>query len=194
MFDLLATTGFGALTGIIGNVATGITNYKMQKVKNNHELNMVKAETEAMIEETKANIQISKVETEGKIEIAEAEIFKESVKSSQKNLFNESYMGKLFERGWTAPIGMIIAMLFGLIDILKASCRPVLTYYLIGATTWVTYLAYGLIVETGQPLSIQEAYSLFDQITSTVIYLTVSSVTWWFGDRSTKKFIKKYMR
>ena len=32
---------------------------------------------------------------------------------------------------------------------------------------------------------------IFDQVTSIIIYLTVSSVTWWFGDRRTAKFLMR---
>jgi len=63
---------FGAITGLLGNGITAWTNYKMQKIKNNHDVVMVKLETEAMIEEAKANIQIEKARIEGEVELTEA--------------------------------------------------------------------------------------------------------------------------
>jgi hypothetical protein len=33
--------------------------------------------------------------------------------------------------------------------------------------------------------------AIFDQVTSIVIYLTVSCVTWWFGDRRVAKFLMR---
>jgi len=154
---------FGAITGLLGNGITAWTNYKMQKIKNNHDVVMVKLETEAMIEEAKAS---------------------------------EKWIDKLFSvEGWikyiSIPVAVLIAFLFGMVDFLKALMRPGLTMYLTGCTTWITYMAWEIMQKYGTEITSIQAVDLFDQVTSIIIYLTVSSVTWWFGDRRTAKFLMR---
>jgi hypothetical protein len=84
---------------------------------------------------------------------------------------------------------MFIATMFGLTDFLRGILRPALTIYLCGATTWITYMAW-TIMQTHQLLiTSTQASEIFVQVTSIVTYLTVSCVTWWFGDRRIAKTI-----
>ena len=187
---------FGAVTGLLGNGITAWTNYKMQKIKNNHDVVMVKLETEAMIEEAKANIQIEKARIEGEVELTEAGTFLEGIKQGNKQTFSEKWIDKLFSvEGWikyiSIPVAVLIAFLFGMVDFLKALMRPGLTMYLTGCTTWITYMAWNILEQYGTAITSVQAVEIFDQVTSIIIYLTVSSVTWWFGDRRTAKFLMR---
>lgn len=202
MFATIATfltsSAFGAITGIIGNIFTQWTNLKIQREKNRHEENMMVVERENMQAEAEANIKITQATYEGKVQLADAEAFKESYKMLDKSLFSDVYMRKLMDNGkWYYPrvwVGMILSFLFGLVDFLKHAARPILTYYLVGATTWVTILCYNIIIlasNGGAALNIVQALSLFEIIVSTLIYLTSTCVTWWFGDRRNAKFQKR---
>ena len=187
---------FGAVTGLLGNGITAWTNYKMQKVKNEHDITIIKVETEAMKEEAKANIQIEKARIEGEIELTEASTFLEGIKEGNKQTFSDKWIDKLFDvEGWvkyiSIPVAVLIAFLFGIVDFLKALMRPGLTLYLTGCTTWITYLAWNILDKYGTAITSAQALEIFDQVVSIIIYLTVSSVTWWFGDRRTAKFLMR---
>lgn len=187
---------FGAVTGLLGNGITAWTNYKMQKVKNAHDIVLIKAETEAMKIEAEANIQIEKSRIEGEVELTEAGTFLEGIKQGNKQTFSEKWIDKLFSvEGWvkfiSIPVAVLIAFLFGMVDFLKALMRPGLTMYLTGCTTWITYMAWEIMQKYGTEITSIQAMDLFDQVTSIIIYLTVSSVTWWFGDRRTAKFLMR---
>ena len=192
--DIFSSIGLGAITGLVGPIVTGITNYKMLKEKNKHDVTMLEAESNAMIAETNALIQRDKIKTEGEIEVADAEAFTASIKEAGKSLFQESYMQKLMEGNKFAQgLGATICLLYGFIDFLKGLARPAITYYLIGMSTWITILAYDILTTTKGGITAEWAMKMFEQVVLIVVYLTVSCVLFWFGDRRMAKFITKQL-
>jgi hypothetical protein len=198
---VLLETILGAATGLIGNVVQGIFNYKTQKIelerdkgKHDHEIAMVKAETEAMIMESKANIAITRAKIEGEVELADADVYKTAQKEGNKNLFGQKWVDKLLsvEGKWkllTVPVAVIVAFLFGFVDFLKGLIRPTLTIYLTGMSTWITMMAWKIMQAEGVTITVTEATEIFRDVTSIMIYLTVSAVTFYFGDRRMAKTI-----
>lgn len=191
---MLLETVLGGLTGLIGNVVQAIFNYKTLKVKSEHEQKMIELETAAMVTEAKANIAITRAEIEGATELADAAAYVEAQKAEQKKLFGVSWVDKLLgiEGNWkwiTLPVAVTIAFLFGIVDFARASMRPALTGYLTLLSTWVTIKAYELLQLTKSAFTQTEALDIFQDATSIVIYLTVSAVTFWFGDRRMGKTI-----
>jgi len=193
---MIIETILGVVTGIGGSLVTGIMNYKMQKLKNEYELAKIKAETDALVAEAEANIKITQAQVEGEIEIADAKAYMISQKEGNKAIFKEAYLVKLFEtRGWfrvvTIPLATFLVALFGLIDVFRAFMRPGITAYLAGVTTWITWMAWQIMQRFNANLTAVQATAIFQDVTRTVVYLTVSCVTWWFGDRRMAKFLMR---
>jgi len=198
---MLLETILGGVTGLIGNALGGWFKLKeaqvgleTHKLNNQHELNMLTAETKAMIMEAKANIKITQAQVEGAIDMKDADAFMQSQKEGNKALFNNKWIDALMGvEGWwkiiTLPLASLTAFLFGLTDFLRGIIRPTLTVYLCGVTTWVTYMAWKIMQTEGLTLSALQAVTIFNDTTSIVTYLTVSCVTWWFGDRRMAKNI-----
>lgn len=214
---MLLETILGGVTGLIGNVVGGwfkLKHAKLEKemlgIKNTHEVAMVTAETEAMIMEAKANIKITQAQVEGAIDLADANVYMQSIKEGNKSLFSNKWIDSLLtidgymfswtnktgkERkifSWklfTVPMATIVAFLFGLTDFIKGMVRPSLTVYLCGVTTWVTLMAWKIMQASGTEITATQAMEIFQDTTSIVVYLTVSCVTWWFGDRRMSKTI-----
>jgi hypothetical protein len=198
---MLLETILGGVTGLIGNVVGGWFKLKHAQVemdmlglKNSHDLAMIKAETEAMIMESKANIAITRAQIEGAVELADANVYLQSQKEGNKNLFSNKWIDKLMsiQGRWkiiTLPAGVLVATLFGFVDFIKGLIRPSLTMYLTGLTTFITYKAWEIMNMEGVAMNIVVAEKIFGDVTSIVIYLTVSCVTWWFGDRRMSKNI-----
>jgi hypothetical protein len=90
---------------------------------------------------------------------------------------------------FTVPVATLISFLFGLVDFIKGMIRPTLTVYLCGVTTWVTLMAWKIMQASGTEITATQAMVIFQDATSIVVYLTVSCVTWWFGDRRMAKTI-----
>ncbi len=198
---MLLETILGGVTGLVGNIVGGIFKYKTQKLEveslklnNEHELQMVNAETQAMIQEAKANIAITRAQVEGEIELADANVYMQSQKEGNKNLFSNKWIDKLLSvegkaRFITFPAGVLVAILFGFVDFLKGLMRPTLTGYLVGMSTWITWMAWEIMQKGGVTMDLATATDIFNNVTSIVVYLTVSCVTWWFGDRRMAKTI-----
>lgn len=194
--DLLGATGAGVITGLIGNVFTAFTNIKMQKIKNErdaqkdqHEISMLSAETKAMIAEADANIKINEAKIQGELELLDGEIYKTSIKEGNKRDLSNKTIDYLLSKAWLMPFGVILVMLLGLVDFLKSFMRPGLTAYLVALTSWITYKAMEIITAHQTLLSTEQAMALFMNVVNIIIYLTVSCVTWWFGDRRVAKFL-----
>jgi hypothetical protein len=188
---------FGGITGLIGSITTSITNYKIQKLKNEHEVIMVKENTKAMIAETEANIKITQVESEAAIELADSQAYLKSIELGNKNMFSQKWIDKLFMvTGWVRfiaiPVGVLIAFLFGMVDFLKAFTRPGITWLFTGATLFLAYTAYQVLGASGMSaMDTTAAMAILTHVMDIVLYLTVSCVTWWFGDRRIAKFLTR---
>jgi len=186
----------GGLTGLIGNAVTAWTTYKTKKMEFEHKEAMVKLETMAMLEEAKAQISITKARIEGEVELAEVGAYKESLESGKEKFFGEKWVDLMLDStGWSSyilkPAAMVIAMAFAIVDLVRGMMRPLLTIYLTGLTSYITWLAWKILEAKGiSSLSVTNAVDLYTDVISTVIYLTVSAITWWFGDRSMSKFLQ----
>jgi len=193
---MILTTILGGLTGLVGNIVTGVMNYKTMKLKIEHEAVMVKLETEAMKEEAKMQIAITKAEIEGAVELADSQAYMATIKSGGKAMFSEKWIDKLFSvegkfgRFFAIPAAVFLALGFGFVDWLRGFMRPAMTIYLIGMTTVITWMAWNIMKTFGMDtITPAQAIVIFAQVTDIVIYLTVSCVTWWFGDRRMAKFL-----
>jgi hypothetical protein len=169
---------------------------KMQKIQNErdaqkdeHEIKMVEAETTAMVTEANANIKINEAKIQGDLEILDGEIYKTSIKEGNKRDVSNKTIDYLLSTPWLMPFGVILVMLLGLVDFLKSFMRPGLTAYLVALTSWITYKAMEIITAHQTLLSTEQAMALFMNVVNIIIYLTVSCVTWWFGDRRVAKFL-----
>jgi hypothetical protein len=186
----------GGVTGLVGNIITAWSNFKTQKLKNEHDEAMYSFKIQELGAKTDAAIKITEAKISGAVELADSEAYKASQTEGNKQSFSDSWIDKLFSvEGWLSyiatPVAVLLAMLLGSVDVLKGSMRPGLTLYLTAVTTWLTWTAYGILQQVGANMTSQQALDIYNQVTSIVIYLTVSCVTWWFGDRRIAKFLMR---
>jgi hypothetical protein len=186
----------GGVTGLIGNIITAWSNFKTQKLKNEHDEAMYSFKIQELGAKTDAAIKITEAKISGAVELADSEAYKASQTEGNKQSFSDSWIDKLFSvEGWLSyiatPVAVLLAMLLGSVDVLKGIMRPGLTLYLTAVTTWLTWTAYGILQQVGANMTSQQALDIYNQVTSIVIYLTVSCVTWWFGDRRIAKFLMR---
>lgn len=185
----------GTLTGLLGTAITSVMNYKTQKMANEHEIAKIKAETDAMKIEAEMQIQVTKAKIEGEIEVADAQAYTESQKQGNEKMFSDEWIAKLFAvegkvmRFIAVPAAIFLALAFGFIDWLRGVMRPGLTIYLTFLSTAITYMAWDILKQYGLSIPLESAVEIYDKVISIIIYLTVSCVTWWFGDRRIAKFL-----
>ena len=187
----------GGITGLVGSIATGWLNIKQLKIKNEHEQKMVALETEAMKEEAKMQIAITKTETEGAVELADANVYMEGIKVGNQKAFSEEWINKLFSvegkmQFFSIPVAIILSMAFAFVDFLRGIMRPGITLYLTGMTTVITWMAWDIMQKQAiESMSIIQAIDIYNQVVSIVIYLTVTCICWWFSDRRMSKFLQQ---
>lgn len=191
-FDVI----FGGVTGLIGTALGQIFKYKTEKMNNEHERGMLQLETQAMIQEAEMQIQVTKSRIEGEIELAEISAYEESLKAGREPMFGKQWMDKLLtmpgKMGAVAKFfGVLIAIAFGMVDILRSLMRPVLTLYTMGIASVLTYLAYEMLQKSGGAMTVYQALELYTQAADAIIYLAISAFTWWFGDRMTNKYLQQ---
>lgn len=189
---MIFTAGIlGAISGLVGSAITTWSNYKLQKLKNDHDLKKYEFDIKKMELGAKLKIKIAEQTTESAIKISEMDAYKTSLKTMDRDLFDKSYMRFIMSKGWLAWVGVLISVGFGVVDFLKHLARPFITYYLLGAATWLTVLSWEALKLTGGALSVTQAFDLFNMVVTTLIYLTTTVVSWWFADRSVSKFMNK---
>jgi hypothetical protein len=186
----------GGVTGLVGNIVTGIMNYKTMKVKNEHEQKMVGLNTNAMLAKAKMQIEITKNRIAGEVELADSEAYKINQEKANEPSFSEKWIDKLFAvegkviRWFAITAAVLIAVGFGFVDWLRGFMRPAITMYLTAMTTVVTWMAWDILQAHGlQTMTVVQALEIYNQVIDIVIYLTVTCVTWWFGDRRMAKFL-----
>ncbi|MCK5611089.1 hypothetical protein KAR91_54955 [Candidatus Pacearchaeota archaeon] len=190
----------GGVTGLLGNGITSYFKYKNAKMEYTHKEKMVDLETKAMIKEAEMQIDIAKSRIEGEVELADVAAFETSQKTGSQKLFHEKWIDMIMEAGkaekWYSFVfkvsGTMISASFAFVDWLNAMMRPTLTLYLVGASSYITLLAWKIMKAHGiDTITAADAVDIFNQVSSTMIFLSVSCVTWWFGDRSVSKFLQQ---
>lgn len=180
----------GGASGLLGSLFTGILGYLNKRQDQQHALAVIRAETAAMTAEAEAQIRVTEKRVEGDIALAEMGAFTESQKQGNRDAFRAEYMAQLMAGGRFCQFaGAMLALAMGMVDVLRHSARPVLTYYQVGATTWITWLAWSVLIATETAMSVAFAQEIFGKVVTTVLYLTVTCVTWWFGDRRVAKIM-----
>lgn len=198
----LLTSLFGGMTGLVGTIWSSYNQRKVQALEladrdrqREHDVAMVRAESEAMVAEAEANIKVTRTRVEGEIEMAELGAFTESLKADRVPIFDTGYMDRLFGNRFTMPFGVLLVVLFGMADAFKSMARPAITAYLLGVSTWVTMKAWQLLDAVNAPaLTPQTAGGIVSDTLNIVLYLTVTAVTWWFGDRMASKGLAKNLK
>lgn len=176
--NALTSGGFGILSGLAGSAMNTYFKIKEKKLdvdilklKGDQDLAMIKAESDAAV-------KVEEWKARGEIEKTEAGAFRDSIKLAMKPLFDKSYMQMLPK--WVAAI---VAFMFALMDVLRTSVRPVMTYGLAYVSMNIAFKVYQLDPE----LFKKEAGA----IVASIAYLTTMALSWWFADRQYAKRMAK---
>ncbi|HNX87715.1 MAG TPA: hypothetical protein PKH58_01420 [Paludibacteraceae bacterium] len=183
---MLIETILGVVTGIVGNVMTTVTNVRTQKLKNEHDLKMREFDIKEREQEAQLQIAVDTAHSQNEVEKMEAEAYVKSMESANADILTDVKLKALSDNG--GKVNKLLMLIMGLVDAFRAFIRPGLTAYLVGLTTVITFHAISILNTKGDFITAVQAQELFTNVTDIVIYLTVSCVTWWFGDRRVAKF------
>uniref|UniRef100_A0A6M3KI70 Uncharacterized protein n=1 Tax=viral metagenome TaxID=1070528 RepID=A0A6M3KI70_9ZZZZ len=202
----LFTGPIGAIfTGVFGSLISNVFNYFKEKQLHKQKLELLvqaRADREIdhrfALEEADKNMQIRKAEIEGAIDLKEAEGFIKSQEGINTLLLKASIMERMLDnkgkmRWATIPIGLLIALLFGMVDFVKHMMRPGLTLFLIIMFANVLRKALAILENANYVWAPDQAVEIVMIAVNASTLLTVTAVSWWFCDRQISKFVMRKM-
>jgi len=160
LMDVLASSGFGAITGGLFGWLGKREERANLKMKFDHDLNMLQAKTDATIEVAKMGIEEAKNAGMLLVDKIEAKAFDRSQQSTSKWAANIKSMIR------PIILGLLMYQTYRIIDSLES-------------------LSGGL-----ESLKPEELASLYRIIVLSVTGLTATAVGWYFAARSSKQFDK----
>jgi hypothetical protein len=177
----------GILSGVGGSLISNIFNLFTTKQNNKHEIELIDARIREMKAESEKNITEIKVQGEIAQEIAAQTSFDLSQKYGNQALIESAVIVKLLDGKGTRWIGVFLVFFMGIVDVIRAAMRPAITIALMIITGVITW-QHLLIVNENKGLVDAATITM---IIDSIIYLTFTTVGWWFGDRTIGKFIRK---
>lgn len=183
---ILTSAIAGGATGLFGiaiqslfSFASNWLRLKADKQQFDHDEKMKQADAEIMKQEWAARTQIAATEGQTAQTVSANQAFagsvlKEPERYAPQGVQPDSWWTKLlYWNGW---------MLLTLVDVVRGLIRPALTAYLAYITTSIWFEVRR--VTNLQQLSPDQAMQILLLVVDTILYLTTTCVTWWFGTRN----------
>ncbi|MEW6488621.1 MAG: hypothetical protein AB1578_12015 [Thermodesulfobacteriota bacterium] len=176
----------GGLFGTVGSLAKGWLEAR-------HEKQMAELRMQERDADRSHELAVMDREAEHAAHLASIEAAKEErvadLGALQTSLLQEA-QGATWSAPWAARLGGFWAGLvgvgLGLVDIVRGLMRPLITTYLLGLTTALTVRVFGQM----GGLDDAHAFDLLLKIVDMVLFLSCTSVGWWFGSRPAGGLLK----
>ena len=192
MLDII--TGFvgsaagGTLFGTIANTVKTWQEIKDRENQRKHDLEIRKVEREEMKLESDLEIKkttsefaaksnLAKVEGDIAKDIADREVQKVAYKHDSATY--SKGITKNLKGFW---LGLVSFMLV-FVDMIRGLIRPSITIYLIIIESAIAWHLYQLLLKLDQ-IPLELAGPLLTQVVSSIVFLTATAVTFWFGSRA----------
>lgn len=163
--DLFASSGLGAIVGLLGSWLTKREERRNLELKLTHDIKMAdirkqEAAFEFEHELAMADKQVERAQAEGEIarDVAEMDAFREGLKEQQL----------IYKIKW--------------VDAIRGLMRPVITIYLLLLATLVA-TKIGSITGGLGALDKTVMETLYSDTIAQIFFLVTTAVTWWFGSR-----------
>ena len=158
MLDAVLAIVTGGATGLLGTALSFVTSYFQAKQKHAHELEL-----------RRTDMELAKIESAGFEKVAAIEAESAETAAAYKAL-QDSYAEAA--RRWSLPGD---GWLMRFVDFCRGMTRPALTWAFVGLTGAIYFTVAAEDAGTRK------------QIIETVLYLTTTTVLWWFGARQISK-------
>jgi hypothetical protein len=178
ILGLFTSGGFGAITGLIGGWLAKREQRKLLELNNDHDFRMANVDLkrdQLQFDHALAVVDkhIEKSQAEGEIatDVREADAFVESIQSEAKSTGTR--------------VG----------DAIRSAIRPLLTGFLL-FISWTIYSNLDTLVGGLQSLDKEVIEQLFVYVVHSILFLTITAVSWWFASRGEKSVaaIKSMMK
>lgn len=179
LLEGIASVFSGGLTGLIGVAVQKIAEHKTEKLRAEvardqraHELELRRVDAAIMQQEWTQRTKLAEIESAGKEALADSQAFTASFE-----LEPERYGDRV--RPTPAQAWLLV-----ILDFIRGSIRPGITLYLCALVTLIYLQTRALI---GGGIAPEQAAGIAKEIISTVLYLSTTTICWWFGIRSSRR-------
>jgi hypothetical protein len=199
----IGSGGFlGSFLGIFTSLASTYVQYKEKLADNKHQLDLIKANSEATIREIDAQIEVQKIVTEGDVRVEEAE--SDTAESVGRNSLIERLTGKYLSDDIlktmitdTTKIGIFFKPFIYLhvifMDAVRGLIRPILTVGIVWYVTYIIDMAleeYFLDDYASENLMVM----VIKPAIQLILFSTSTVVSFWFADKSMSRRFQKGMK
>ena len=197
ILGFLGSGVFGSIVGVIGNFITQWQIQKTKKMENEHEETMARIQIEVLTAQTDASIKITQAKVQGAVDLQDSKAYGTTIVVANQKSFGDRWIDKLLDfkgslRYVTVPMAFMLMGPFALIDVIKGFMRPALTISFTVAFGYLMYTCYNILQMDGfKTLTAQQAVTYFTLGVDTIVMLTTTCVTWWFGDRRAAKALHR---
>ena len=169
IISILGSVVSGGITGVLGSAITSVMAYKTKQLDYKHDLDMEVATRDTMKEEWAQRTKIAEVEGQTQITVADMNTLAASLAADKAT----------YSTGLT--LGHIGTALMVTVDFLRGIIRPAATILF----TIMTFIIYARVqsrvdVAGTSPTALMD---LLNQIVTVILYLSTTTVCWWFGAR-----------
>lgn len=148
---------------------------QLAQVKSAHELAMKDKDAAIMREEWAGRTKVAATEAAGAEAVSANQAFAQSLlKEPERYSKAESLPDNWW--GWFLHGALV------LLDVIRGLVRPALTVYLCWVTTSIWFEVRHLA--NAEDLSTEQVVGVLTLVVDTILYLTTTCVTWWFGTRN----------
>lgn len=187
LLGILGAAGSGGLIGLLGTAFKGWQEYKERQAQREHDLAMRKLVQEEMRLEHSLRLKQTEVEIAGKQTLAETEasaardVAASNLQAASYGNDKASYSNGMVRKlkGWW---GSFVVSLLVMVDVFRGFMRPGITTYLLVIESLIAWQLFQVVSQLGG-MTPEQAWPLFQQVILSVVFLTSTSVTWWFGSR-----------
>ena len=164
LLSMIGSAVAGGATGLIGTIATKVVEFKTRQVELEYELKGREIDIQEIKLESERDIAVANIEAQAATDVAAANLTAKSYEADQ---------AKYGEKLWW-------------IDAIRGVMRPMITAYMMVIMTWI---ATEIAAAVGgiDSMDSNQVWQLWILIIESIIYLTTTAVTWWFGSRPSSR-------
>lgn len=181
----------GSLVGLIGTAIKGFQEYKDRQAQRLHDIEMrrldqadMRLEADLAIRQTEAQFAgqatLKNIEAAIAQDVSTARLHGKAY-DNDKATYSPGAIAKL-----SGFLGNLMSGLLVLVDVTRGMMRPGITIYLLVVESIVCYYLYQLVLQFNL-LPPEQALPLFITVVDSIVFLTATAVTWWFGSRPNRQ-------
>ena len=174
---ILGSSAMGAVTGILGSLASGWLDLKKKKVDYEHEEKMMDKEQALLAMEIESKSRLASMEAAARVEVAENEAMEASFGADRAT----------YSTGVKVKSGSFSAWLLVVADFYRATVRPNLSYAGAVMLAWLVWKFLDII-----PLDVllkenpELFWQVFEYTITTAVFTITTVIVWWFSGRPRK--------